>query len=424
MFVLRNLFFWIALVVIGATLAWLFFGQVQGEVVIRQGGYDHRATLAQATGLLLLGFVALWLLCWLLTLPLRSWRAHRTRQTQARLGDGFDALHQGHYERAGRLLEQAADEPEREAAARVAAAQAAWTQGDAAGARRLLDGFANRHPATRAIAMAELALAEERPTDALVALDAPAAQPLPPRGLALRAQALATSGQAIQAYELLGALRRQHALPEARLAAYERDWSAAALREAPDGNALADRWEALPKPLRTDPLVVAAYADHGARLGWDEAVSKRLEQAIEAHWDEDLVARYGALPLNRIDHRTVVCERWLRQQPGSPALLLALSRLAATQQQWVRAEDYAHRALELQGDRRGWTQLGDVWLAQGHADRAAQAYANALRASDAAPIAPPPRTPITLLSTDVSGVAPASAELQDDPPHPGGADTR
>src|SRR5690606_14709520 len=140
-------------------------------------------------------------------------------------GEGLEALQHGHWSRAEKLLAQAADDEHVESAARIGAAEAAVGRGDHAAARAHPAGFGDRHPALRAITTAELALREQRPTDALVALDAPAAQPLPPRGLALRAEALAANGQAGEAWGLLGALRQQHAGPQALLDERESRWA-------------------------------------------------------------------------------------------------------------------------------------------------------------------------------------------------------
>ncbi|MDQ2703430.1 MAG: heme biosynthesis protein HemY, partial [Pseudomonadota bacterium] len=237
------------------------------------------------------------------------------------------------------------------------------------------------HAVARAIASAELALDDHRPTDALVALDAPAAQPLPPRGLALRAQAMAANGQAAQAYGLLGTLRQQQALPVNRLDELQEQWAEASLREAADANVLADRWEALPKPLRNEPAVVGAYAERAAALRWDEAATRAIEQALDARWDETLAARYGTLPIGRLDERRASAERWLPTHPASPALLLTLARLARAQGQWPQAEAYLHRAIAQGAGSDAWEELGHGFAANREESLARQSYANALRST-------------------------------------------
>ncbi|MEN1958579.1 heme biosynthesis HemY N-terminal domain-containing protein [Luteimonas changyuni] len=374
----RTLLVWILLAIIGA-LAWHLLAQDPGYVLVRYRGWDYTTNLLWVSVAVVAGLFALWLLWSLVALPLRAFRRRREQQSRARLGSGLEALHQGHYARAEKLLPQAGDDSDA-AVARLAAARSAMARGDHAAARSHLDAIDTRHALTRAIGRAELALAEHRPTDALVALDDPAAQPLSPRGLALRADALATSRQAGDAYALLGALRQQQALPEAALAERERAWAAQALAEASDANALADRWESVPKALRAEPAVVSAYAERAAALRWEDAATSSIEHALDTRWDESLAACYGRLPIDRVEHREAHASRWLQQHPGSPALLLTLARLARARGEWPRAEDHLHRALAQGAGAEAWEQLGDGHAAMGDDARARIAYANTLRA--------------------------------------------
>lgn len=376
----RNVLFWIVLVLVGALVAQLLL-QDPGHVVIRYHGYRYENTLAAALLLAAAVLLVLWLLWSMLALPFRGWRSFRRRQTQARLTDGLLALQQGQWARAEKLLTQAAEAGDAEALARTAAAQAADARGDAATAQRLLDALGARHPGAHALAHAERALAQDRPTDALVALDAPAAQPLSPRGLLLRAQALVALGRSYDAYGLLGALRQQQALHPSQLDELQARWSEAALREAGDANVLAERWDSLSKALKSEPAVVAAYADRAAALRWDEAAAKSLEQALDARWDESLADLYGQLPIGRLDARRATAERWLQSHPASPALLLALARLSRAQNQWPQAEAFLHRALAQGAGSDAWEELGHGYADAGDETRARLSYANALRAS-------------------------------------------
>lgn len=376
----NHLMSWLVLALLAVLGAqWLL--AEPGYVLVRFRGYDYTTTVAAAVIWTAVALFAAWLVVKLVTLPFRSWRTHRDRRARARLGEGLDALHRGHYDRAGKLLEAAADEGDVEAGARIAAVRAAIARGDHAAANAQLAALGDRHAAARAIAAAELALEEHRPTDALVALDAPAAQPLPPRGLALRALALAANGQAAQAYGLLGTLRQQQAMPPARLDELQERWAAALVREAGDANVLAERWERLPKSLRYEPAVAAAYADRAAALHWDEAATRAIEQALDARWDERLAAHYGTLPVARLEQRRAEVERWLIEHPSSPSLLLARARLARAQGEWPAAEASLHRAIAQGAGADAWEELGHGLAAQGDDALARQCYANALRAA-------------------------------------------
>jgi HemY protein len=195
----------------------------------------------------------------------------------------------------------------------------------------------------------------------------------------LRAQALAASGKSAEAYGLLGALRQQHALPDARLDHLQERWAAAALHEAGDANALADVWDRLPKAVRNEPDVVLAYADRAAALRWDEAALKAVEQALDARWDESLATRYGSLPVvGRIEQRRANIERWLQAHPSSPSLLLTLARLDRAEGRWPQAEANLHRALAQGAGADAWEEFGNGFAAAGDMDLAQRSYANAL----------------------------------------------
>ena len=351
-----------------------------GEVFVRVAGYDFSATVPGAVLALLLAMLLLWLAWTLLALPFRAWGRHRRKQARARLTDGLEALHCGQWQRAEKLLERAAEDREVGTIACTGAARAADARGDDAAVQRHFAALAEHNPKAHALAMADRALAAQHPDEALAALDAPSAQPLPPRALVLRAQALAAQGRAGEAYGLLGALKQQQALPAERLSILESQLAAQAMTEAADANALADRWDTLPKPLRTDPAVVAAYAERAAALRWDDAAAHSVEHAIDSRWDETLVALYGALPIGRLDSRRSSAQRWLQAHPDSPALLVTLARLARQQGQWPQAQDFLHRALAQGAGADAWEELGHGFTAAGEEMLARRSYANALDA--------------------------------------------
>ncbi len=387
MSLLRALLVWIVIALVGALAAQFLLAQDPGYVLVRYGGVDRTTTLVNAIAMALGAMVLVWLVVTLLLLPFRSWGRYRETRAQSRLGEGLEALHLGHYAKAEKLLQQSADEtPYYESAARVAAAQAAIAREDAVAARAHLDRFSDRHPATRAIALAEIALLDERPIDALAALEAPTAQPLPPRGLALRADAWAMTGHAAEAYGLLGALRQQRALPESQLAARELRWAAASLREAADGNVLAERWEALPKALKIETPVVLAYVDRAVALGWHDAALRALETALDARWDEQLVSRYSALEVGDAAHRRSRLERWLQAHPSSSGAMLGLARVHQAHHEWPQAREQLQRAIDQGAGRDAWVQLGDGYAAAGDDHRAQLCYANALRAARHQPV--------------------------------------
>lgn len=376
----RNLLLLLVLALVGALVAQRLV-EDPGLVLVRFHGHDYRSTLVVALLLVVAGLIGLWLAWTVLALPFRGWRGFKRRQARARLVDGMSALHQGHWSRAEKLLDMAADRDASAPVARVAAAQAAEARGDAVAASRQLDLLGDRYPVASALARAERAWAAGDAAATLALLDAPAAQPLPPRGLVLRANALASLGRAHEAYGMLGALRQQQALPTAALDALQARWAAASLAESADANALADRWDSLPKPLQAEPSVVGAYATRASAMRWDDAAARNLEQALATRWDEGLVAMYGRLPTTTPDARRAQIERWLQAHPESPATLLALAQVQRGTAPWPVAEGTLHRAVAQGGGAPAWEALGEGYAAAGDPETARRCYANALRAT-------------------------------------------
>lgn len=375
----------VALLLLGA-LGMQVLQNVDDPVLLRVRGVDYVTTTANAA-LLLLGAIAAVIVLWsLLRAPFNALRMRRLRLSRDRLIDGLDALHRGDWTRAEQALARAADVPEAAAVARVHAAHAAASRGDAQAALHHLDALGGAHAASRAIAQGELALSHGRAEDALRALDAPDAQPLPPRGQALRAEALALIGRHGEAYGMTGALRQHKVWPDARITRNEAVWAEAALAEAQDGNALAAQWDALPKALRTQPRVASAYAERAQALGWHDAAGDALEAAIDAQddaarIDTALATRYAQLPGERAAQRAGHIDRWLARHPDAPGLHLARFHALRQRGDDVGAELALRHAIERGGGTEAWEAMAERHAASGNHAAAQEAYANALRAS-------------------------------------------
>ena len=350
-----------------------------GEVIVRAGGNDYIATLPQAALALLIVLLLAWLLWLLLSAPFRSWARYRRKQGRTRLLDGLQALDKGQWQRAGKLLQAAIGEHDARPITLVAAMRAAEARGDTTAAGQYLQQLGTVEPTLHALHSAERWLQQQRPQAAIDALDLPAIQPLPPRALYLRSEALAATGRAEEAYGQLGALRQQQALPGDELAALETRLALQMLDQAGDVNALASRWEVLPKPVRATPAAIACYARRAAALGWSDSALHCIEQALDGHWDEDLITVYGQLPVDKLDSRRASAQRWLHGHASSPGLLLTLGRLARGQGQWPQAEDFLHRAIAQGADASAWEELGEGFAAQGDDALARQCLLNALR---------------------------------------------
>lgn len=377
----RTLLLVLLLTALGALVAAVLLAD-PGYLFVRAHGWEAETSVAFAVVALLLAFFAVVLLWRLLTLPLQVWRGHRRQRPRTRLAGGLDALHAGRWRQAETQLAQAADDPALRAPALLNAARAAHARGDHEAATRYLAALAETDAVAAALAEADHAGALGRHAEVAANLEALAGRgAMPPRGHLLRVRALAGAGRAAEAWGLLGGLRNAQVLPAEAFAALQRQLAAQMLAEAADANALARAWDATPGPLRKDPAVVAAYAGRAGAMGMQVAAAKALGQALEAHWDESLVAAYGRLPRAPGDEQRLgAAETWLRRHPHSPALLLALARLERGRGRVAAAQDYLHRALAQGAGAEAWEELGHLHAERDEAGPAHLCFLNALRA--------------------------------------------
>lgn len=191
----RTLLFWLLLAIAGAVLA-QFLLRDPGFVQVRYLGTTVEMTLVGLALIACAAGLALWLLWQALAWPLRLWRRRRERAARAVLAEGLDALHHGRWTEAEAILLRAAQDPVFATPARIGAARAAAARGDVAAANAHLDAIASSQPAARAIALAEIALADGRPDDALAALETVSGAAASPRVQALRVDALAAQRSA------------------------------------------------------------------------------------------------------------------------------------------------------------------------------------------------------------------------------------
>lgn len=374
----RTLLLWLALAALGA-LGWSWFSQDLGDVVIRFRGLTYTTTLFYLVVAWALLWFVLWALTWLVRLPLRAWRRHARQQARNRLVSGFEALHQGRWQRAESLLAKAADDAELRTPALLGARRAAEARADVEAMARHHAALLAHDPAAAALEQATRLFEQDRHEDALAAL-AGIGPALPPRAQLLQARALAQAGRAHEAVALLAVLRREQTLPADELTQLESQLTAAQLQQAPQADVLQQRWLAQSARLQQAPAVAAAFARRAVALGLEDDAARALAAALDAQWDEGLAMLYGQLPAGRDDDRLGRAEAWLAAHSASPALLLTLARLCVRQKLWGKAEDLLHRALAQGAAAEAWEELGHLYSAQDDTARAQVAFANALRA--------------------------------------------
>jgi HemY protein len=388
--------FWIAIVAllalaVAAAFGWQWIADDPGQVLVRLRGVSIETSVV-FTLVAVLVLAALVSIAWRLARwPWRGWNERRRRRGRTRLERGFVALAEGRNADAERQFAKAARHGNLRTPALLAQAQAAHARGAAAEASAALDAASARvEPAALAL-RARFLLEQGRAEDALALLRPKAdAGTLAPVGWRVLMDAALATGDVARARAALAPLLRSAALGEAARETVENRVLGASLRAADDTARLDNEWSGLSRAQRRRPDLVEAYARRAAELGQTLPAMDAIESAQRREWSDALATCYSELGPAELGARTRTAESWLKLAPGSAALLVALGRLCRDQGLWGKAIEYLERALATDESADAWEVLGDCERADGHADRAAQCYANALRMQRGEPGAPLP----------------------------------
>lgn len=312
---------------------------------------------------------------WRLPTRVREYRERRRRESAlVSLRDGMLALFEGRFGRAERLAQNALVDASLAGAASLVAARAAHRMRQLERRDRWLESARDEPGAWHAQLMtsAELALEDQRPDDALAALEtlrAGGPRHLHAMRLALRARELMQDWSGL--LQTLGELEKRDALPEPvirglKIRAYR------ALFAAPhaDAGALQKRYASLaPAELAIDEVVEAA-ARAFVRIGRHELAARTIERALESRCAERLVTLYAGLDEVPARERLGNAERWRTRYGDDAALLSTLGQLCAAEGLWGKAEEFLLLAGHADPGPRAHLALARLYEAMGRADEA------------------------------------------------------
>lgn len=381
----------LALALLAALAAW-FIGSDPGYVLVQRGRWTLETTLVFAIGALIVLWVLLTLIVWMLRWPLLAMVRRSRRRGRLQYASGALALAEGRTLRAETLMLRASRLRSLRLPALLGAYAAARQRGETKRQGEILAKLAAHGDAEiAAIVLRARAELEDGRAGTVIELLQPLdqTQRLPPAGAATLAQALAARGRARESLTLLSRVRRSQLLSPVETERFEARIVAQALTQASDPINLQSLWAELNRAQRRDPLVALAFAQRAAALHLGDNAALEIEQQLKRHWNEELAIAWSRIPASDHAARLRIGEAWLAQRPSSPGLLLALGRLCRDQALWGKAEAYLRRALGAGAGAPAWEELGHCLAAQGDAERASRAYANALalaRGEEATPL--------------------------------------
>ncbi|HEY0879821.1 MAG TPA: heme biosynthesis HemY N-terminal domain-containing protein [Zeimonas sp.] len=386
---------WALLVVSAAVGLAMLMRFNDGNVAVLWPPYRVDVSVNLAVLILLVAFVALhWLLvalsgAWRLPTRVREYRQRRRRESAlVSLRDGLLALFEGRFGRAERLAQSALVDASLAGAASLVAARAAHRMQEAERRDRWLDAARDEPGAWHAQLMtsAELALDDQRPEEALAAIDtlrAGGPRHLHAMRLSLRAYELAEDWPAL--LQMMRELEKRDALhPSAIRGLKIRAYRALFATPHADLGEVQKLYASLaPADLAIDEVVEAA-ARAFARIGRPEQAARAIERVLDSRLADRLVSLYADLDAVPARERLANAERWRARYGDGATLLSTLGRLCAAEALWGKAEEFLLLAEHAGAGPQAQLTLARVYEAMGRADEANRRYRLAALSRDEA----------------------------------------
>ncbi|WP_417787816.1 heme biosynthesis HemY N-terminal domain-containing protein [Stutzerimonas xanthomarina] len=363
----RFAFVLILLIAIVGFFSWAI-AQDAGYVLISYDRFRYESSFWIFLGLIaclwLLAMVVHWVLGLLHTSGalVNPWsRRHRERRVSKASRSGLRELAEGQWSHALGHLRSAAEHDHQPLVHYLGAARAANELGEHEQSDELLRKAREREPESGlavGLTQAQLQIARGQYGEARETLNAlHSDHPRHAYVLTLLQQLYVQLQDWSALCRLLPELRKHRVLPPARLselellawtAALEQTGQAAAPSNEDALQALNQKWQTVPSGLRTEPLLVRAYADGLSRLGADAKAEDVLYAALKRQFDDRLVERYGRVRGQDPARQLANAENWLKANPENAELLLALGRLSMRNALWGKARDYLEASLRFE----------------------------------------------------------------------------
>ena len=375
----------------GAVVIWVADFE-PGFVLLQYGSWSLETSLVVfAVFFILLVVVGYLLLRSLILLRQSPARMSRWRQLQQHksanraLTRGLITLEEGRWAEAERLLIRHASHSETPLLHYLAAARAAQKQ-YAADRRdsylRLADETTEGADIAVGVVQAELQLSAGQKEQALATLQhLREMAPKHPYVLQLLQALYQEMEQWQEVQSVLPDLRKRHILPVSDVDALKQDAAVGQLEAAlnrQDWQKLSAVWEQLPLASRQTDVMLKPYLKGLILQGEAEQALALIEQFMRKDWSDELVYLYGRIRSDDVLKQLAMAEKWLKERPKNPWLLLTAGRLARANELWAKTEDYLQTSIEHGPRGETYQELAEVQATQGKDALAAATYKHGL----------------------------------------------
>lgn len=299
-----------------------------------------------------------------------AWHNHRTQhrieRAQAKTKKGLIEFSEGHWLKAKKYLISALPNTDTPLLNYLTAARAAQEMGDSKLRDNYLREAQQSMPEARIaveLTQAQLQLSEKQWEQALATLKhLQDLAPNHPYVLKLLLHLYQEVKDWRQLMALLPQLKQNQVLSRADFNALQQQVYLQTLLEMTQENqteAIQEFMDSLPKALRHDPCLMAAYCRYQLRTHNSGKVERLLREFLRKQFHEELIALYGQIEGDKA--QLSFAESLLKEHPDSPALLLCLGRLSFTNHLWGKAKAYFEASIECAATPEAFAALGKLF---------------------------------------------------------------
>lgn len=396
---MKQLLILLALMLVAGIVFGVWVMDDPGYVLIIRDGVQLETSFGFALFLLIIGAAVFSILTlvlaavWDVISPFGAggrWRNYLARQ---RINSGFQALVEGRWQKAERLLAAAAQSPQWRVMAALGAAQAAAEQGADEAVRQHLEvaHHEKRGRLAAGLLAAKIAIDQgyygEARTELKVLRDL---APRNPRLLRMLGETLSSMEDWESLVPLLPALHQISHDARAMRQLERRAWHGWMKQRAENGAAQTSKdrlsglraiWKKIPGDLQHDTALRAQYAGYLAQLGDGEAALTLIRKDIDKYWDDRLPSILESITNVAPERLLAQLEQWLEHRPGNGVLLLTAGRVALKAQLWGKARAFFDTAGRV-GNATALAELARLSAAMGDNQKALTVLEERLRLID------------------------------------------
>jgi HemY protein len=285
----------------------------------------------------------------------------RGKRAKKRCQKALLAMAEGQWEIAGNLLEKSTKTSQEKLQTYLSAAFCA----NQLGRFEKRDGLLTRasaefskHEESIALAALQMQMTSGQWTEAAQTLTTLSAHALKyPHVLLLRKSVYVETQNHEALADILTPLRKQKLIGENEWIDLNTQIKQNALKHLVDAESLQAYWKKLPKAEQAHPAMIELYAQRLLDIGETENAENTLKKAIKKHQNQSLLVAYCQLPIDSKGAALKFVESQLDIETASNQLLMAVSKLAFSNQLWGVAQSYLDRAQSNQPTAEGfWLQ--------------------------------------------------------------------